>query len=571
MKTQELLRGTLAGLLAIMGVLAMTGCTIDAPPPGVDETSIVITIPEDPPSFNGLVTDAGFDSLVMELVMLSVTDIDPQGNIFPELAAGLPTLENGGVVIDEATGAMDVTWTLRDDVRWADGEPLTAEDVLFTWQAISDPEGGIWLQGSDYIDRIEQVDDTTFVVHYTSVFPGYLTQFGGDQVVIWPAHYCDASQGFVAWDCNRQPLSSGPYQLEEWVTGDHLSFVRNPEYTGPVLPSIERILVRVVPEPAVRRTMLTRGDSDLDVWVTESGLEELSDEPGLAVSLAPTSRWVFRLFPNLVGRGTTDPAGTPHPVFSDVRVRQAMRMAVDVDTINQKVFFGYGKPVWTEFFRPPYDVCDIPRPAYDPAGAAALLEQAGWIDTDGDGVRECHGCGTAEEGAPMAFELATYGEYGPELEQAHQLIGEMLGALGMQPSLRIIQGTVMWADAASGGTEQNGEFDLDLYDDGYPGVDPTDHLYFYYHSYSAEPDNGFNVGRWVNPEFDALLDQAYTLDEAVRQELFCQMAGILDAELPQILLFSAVNSEVHTDRLQGIQSTANDMVTWNVAEWTLAD
>ena len=71
-------------------------------------------------------------------------------------------------------------------------------------------------------------------MHYTSVFPGYLTQFGGDQVVIWPAHYCDAAEGFVAWDCNRQPLSSGPYVLTEWVTGDHLTFARNPEYTGAV-------------------------------------------------------------------------------------------------------------------------------------------------------------------------------------------------------------------------------------------------------------------------------------------------------------------------------------------------
>lgn len=562
---------TIPILVVALCALAAAGCQPEAAAPSGGESSIVITIPEDPPSFNGLVTDAGFDSLVMELILQSVTDIDPQGNIFPELAAGLPTLENGGVVIDEATGAMDVTWTLRDDVRWADGEPLTAADVLFTWEAISDPEGGIWIQGSDYIDSVEQIDDTTFVVHYTSVFPGYLTQFGGDQVVIWPAHYCDAAQGFVAWDCNRQPLSSGPYVLTEWVTGDHLTFARNPEYTGAVTPSIDQIIVRVVPEPAVRRTLLTRGDADLDVWVTESGLEELKEAEGLTTSLAPTSRWVFRLFPNLVARGTTDPAGPPHPVFSDVRVRQAMRMAIDVDTINQQVFFGYGKPVWTEFFRPPYDVCEVARPAYNPAAAAALLEEAGWVDSDGDEVRECRGCGTAEDGTPMAFELATYGEYGPELEQAHQLVGEMLGAIGMQPSLRIVQGTVMWADAASGGTEQNGEFDLDMYDDGYPGVDPTDHLYFYYHSYSAEPDNGFNVARWINPDFDALLDEAYTLDEDTRRELFCQMAEILDAELPQILLFSAVNAEVHADRLQGIQSTANDMVTWNVAAWTLAE
>jgi peptide/nickel transport system substrate-binding protein len=538
--------------------------------PAAEESQIVITIPDDPPSFNGLVTDAGFDSLIMELVLLSLTDIDPQGEIFAELAADLPSPENGDVVYDEETGAMDVTWRLRQDVTWADGEPVTVDDVLFTWDAITSPEGGIWVQGSDYIDSLERIDDYTFVVHYTSVFPGYLTQFGGDQVVIWPEHYCDATQGFVAWDCNRQPLSDGPYILEEWEAGDHLTFVRNPSYFEAGKPAIGRIIVRIVPEPAVRRAMLSEGDSDLDIWLPESSVSELSNDPNVVVSLAPTSRWVFRLIPNLAARGTTDPAGAPHPVLSDVQVRQAMRLAIDVDTIMNDVFLGYGEPVWTELYRPPY-VCDIPRPAYDPAAAAALLEEAGWTDADGDGVRECHGCRSAEEGYRMSFELATYGEYGPELELAHQLIGEMLEAVGMETELRVIEGSVMWADAASGGTEQNGDFDLDMYDDGYPGIDPTDHLWFYYYSAAAEPDAGFNVGRWINADFDALLDEAYTLDEAYRQELFCQMAEILDEELPQILLFTAISAEAHSTRLQGVQSSASDMATWNAADWTLAE
>jgi ABC-type transport system substrate-binding protein len=200
-----------------------------------------------------------------------------------------------------------------------------------------------------------------------------------------------------------------------------------------------------------------------------------------------------------------------------------------------------------------------------------MLEGAGWADADGDGIRECHGCSSAAEGYPLSFELATYGEYGPELELAHQLIGEMLEAVGMDTELRVIEGSVMWADAASGGTEQNGDFDLDMYDDGYPGVDPTDHLWFYYYSAAAEPDAGFNVGRWINEDFDALLDEAYTLDEAYRQEVFCQMAEILDQELPQILLFTAISAEAHTTRLQGVQSSASDMATWNVADWTLAE
>jgi peptide/nickel transport system substrate-binding protein len=547
---------------------ALSGCRAAAPTP--EASRITITIPEDPPSFNGLVTDTGYDSLIMEMVLLGVTDIDPQGQIFPELAAELPTLENGGVVYDEESGAMDVTWNLRQDVVWADGEPVTAADVLFTWEAISSPDGGIWVQGSDYIDSVEQLDDYSLVVHYTSVFPGYLTQFGGDQVVIWPAHYCDASQGFVAWDCNRQPLSDGPYVLQEWQAGDHLTFTRNPRYYQSGRPTIDQVIVRVVPEATVRRTMLIRGDSDVDAWVPESGVDLLKNEPSVEISFAPTSRWVFRLIPNLVERGTSDPAGPPHPIFGDVRVRQALRMAVDVDTVMEKVFHGYGSAIWTELFRPPY-ACDVPRTAYDPAAAAALLEQAGWTDSDGDGVRECHGCSTAAEGQRMAFEFATYAEYGPELELAHQLMGEMLGAVGMAPELRVMPGAVMWADAASGGTEQNGDFDLDLYDDGYPGIDPTDHLYYYYHSASAVPDAGFNVGRWVNEDFDALLDGAYTLDEDARKEAFCQMATLLNDELPQILLFSAINSDVHSIRLKGVQSSANDMVTWNVADWSLGE
>ena len=560
-----------AGWVPIVLVAALAAAGCGPAGPAAQGSQIVITVPDDPPSFNGLVTDAGFDSLISELVLLSLTDIDPQGEIFPELAAALPSVENGDVVYDEATGAMDVTWRLRQDVTWADGEPVTVDDVIFTWEAIASPEGGIWLQGSDYIDSLERIDDYTFVIHYTSVFPGYLLQFGGDQVVIWPEHYCDASQGFVAWDCNRQPLSSGPYLLEEWQAGDHLTFVRNPRYFEQGKPAIDRIIVRVVPEPAVRWAMLSEGDSDLDIWLPESGVSRLSNDPNVAISIAPTSRWVFRLFPNLVERGTTDPAGPPHPALADVQVRQAMRLAIDVDTIMNDVFLGYGEAVWTEFYRPPYNTCDIPRPAHDSAAAAAMLETAGWVDTDGDGVRECHGCSSASAGARLAIELTTYGEYGPELEQAHQLVGEMLEAVGFDAELRVIEGSVMWADAASGGTEQNGDFDLDLYDDGYPGTDPTDHLWFYYYSAAAEPDAGFNVARWVNEDFDALLDEAYTLDEAHRQEVFCQMARILDDELPQILLFSAITAEGYALRLQGIQASASDMVTWNVADWTLSD
>jgi ABC-type transport system substrate-binding protein len=138
--------------------------------------------------------------------------------------------------------------------------------------------------------------------------------------------------------------------------------------------------------------------------------------------------------------------------------------------------------------------------------------------------------------------------------------------------LSVIEGAVLWADYESGGIEQNGDFDLNLYDDGYPGTDPTDNmLWYYYHTDAAQPDSGWNVGRWSNADFDALIDDAYTLDEEYRKEVFCQMAEIMDAELPQILMWSGIEANAFSSRILGAQSTVNDSLSWNVADWTLGE
>jgi peptide/nickel transport system substrate-binding protein len=504
----------------------------EAPPSNAgtsEEKSIVIAIPEDPPSFNPIMADTGYDALVMKLVLLGLADIDPAGNVFPELAAELPTQENGDVVLDEDAGTMTVTWKLRQDVQWADGTPVTADDAIY---------------------------------------PGYLTQFGGEQVVIWPAHYCDVSQGFSSWDCNRQPLSDGPFVLDEWVNGDHMTFLRNENYFEAGKPAIDKITVRIVPDESVRKTMLINGDADLDMWTTENMVEDLKNAPNVEVAPSKTNRWVMRIFFNLAAKGTTDPVATPHPILSDVRVRRAIRMAIDVDTISKEFFLGYAQPTWTEFFRQPY-VCDVPRPAYDPEAAAALLDEAGWKDMDGDGVRECHGCGTAEDGYKMEMQFITYAEYGEPLVLTQQLIAEMLGKLGIKLNLSVVEGSVLWASTTDGGIEQNGNFDMDIWDDGYGGTDPTDYLWSYYATDAATPDYGYNYGRWSNEEFDTLLGEAYTLDEATRKDVFCQMATILEDQLPEALLFTTINADAHATRLQGVQSSPNDIVTWNAADWTL--
>jgi peptide/nickel transport system substrate-binding protein len=532
-------------------------------------TSITIVVPEEPPSFNAVISDTGYDALVMNMVMLGMTGIDPQGNIYPVLAAGLPTQENGEVVIDNQAQTMDVTWKMRQDVAWADGTPVTADDVLFTYEAAMDPTNGFAIPGLDLVTGIDKIDDYTFVVHFSAIYPDYLTFLGGRQIVIWPKHYCKLEQGYANWDCGRTPLSDGPYILKEWVTGDHLTFERNPKYFLPGKPSIDQIIVRIVPDASVRETMMRQGDADLLMWATEQVANDLKDAGSVKLSVSPTSRWVMRLFINLAAKGSTDPVADPNPLFGDARVRQAIRMAIDVDKITSTVWYGYAQPVWTEFFRAPYNTCNIPRPQFDVAAAKALLDQAGWV-VGSDGIRVCKNCKTAKDGTRFQFELLTYSEYGEPLILTQQLIGEMLREVGIQADLTQAQGSVIWADAASGGLEQSGNFNMDLYDDGYAGIDPSSFLSYYYSSASAVPDQGWNVVRFMNPQFDELLNQANTLNQQDRQAAFCQMAQILDQQLPQILLFTTLNAEAYANRLGGIQANINSVVSWNVADWTVS-
>ena len=568
-------------LITIFIVTAfVAGCAPqEAPPeqtvadePAADDTaavtSITILIPDNPAEFHGYGAGTGFEEAIGEMVMLSVAEIDDQGNYFPELATEIPTIENGGVVMDEETWETTVTWHLRQDVYWEDGEQVTADDVIFTWDAMQAAE--IWSSSGDATETVEKVDDFTIVVNYYYPNPEYPIHFGGEDFFIYAEHFCDAEQGYYEWDCNRQPLSSGPYTLKEWIPDDHLTFVRNENYYEAGKPYIDEVIFRIVPEESVKRAIMDEGDADVHYWPAENNAIAYQEEGNnTKYAVSPTERWVMKLFPNTKARGEEE---TPHPFLADKRVRHALRMAIDVDTIINDIFLGFGKPVWSEFFRPPFeDSCGIPRPAYDPAGAKALLKEAGWEDTDGDGVNECHGCLYAEEGDLMTMEFIIYAEYGETLEFAQQFIAEAWSDIGLQTDLQIIEGAVLWAQPEDGGIELSGNFEMDMWDNGYGGIDPTSYLWDYY--YYAE-DSEWNLANWTGEEAEevaALIDELYTVDEEYRMEVFCDIAWILEEELPAIELFSTLEMFGLSERLQGVRPTAFDILTWNVADWTVTE
>ncbi|MFQ5575631.1 MAG: ABC transporter substrate-binding protein, partial [Anaerolineae bacterium] len=351
----------------------------------INPNAIVIPIPIDPPSFNAYINDTGYEELIGELVFGALAELGPDGRYYPELAAEVPTLQNGGLSADGLT----VTWHLRPGLVWSDGEPFTAADVVFTWQALR--QSGVYAPGFDLIADVETPDDLTVILHYSEFYPNYRLQFGGEGTGIFPAHQCDPPDKMLVWDCNVRPVSLGPFVLAEWQEGKRLVFNPNPNYWLPGRPLAEQLIFVIEADPNRRQRMLQRENAHLDLWVEEPQLSQLEESDAALILASDPARFVLRLVPNLSRFGSAD-AAQPHPILADLAVRQAIRHAINVPLSIEEVFNNRALPADTELAR---NGCTVTPYAYNPQTADALLTRAGWIDRDEDGTRECHGCGNA--------------------------------------------------------------------------------------------------------------------------------------------------------------------------------
>lgn len=531
----------------------------------MEDDAIIIMTPSDPPSFNAYLNATGYEALIGELVYGALVEIGPDGEYYAELAANLPTLANGGLSED---GRM-VTWRLRPGLYWSDGEPITSDDIRFTWQSLRD--SGIWAEGFDLIEAIETPDELTAILYYRRFYPNYMIQFGGSGRGLLPAHHCGETDEMLFWDCNFEPVSSGPFMLGQWDRGLRMAFVPNPNYFIPDRPLASQLVIEYQRDPDIRRRNLSRSNAHLDLWPHGDVLQRMIDNFNVNIYQTRPARFVLRLVPNLSVPNTLDP-DIPHPILSDVRVRRAIRYAVEVGRLNGRAFADRGTPVNSELFR---FNCDLPRIEYNPSLTAALLDEAGWVFPDEEAeVRECRGCGTAPNGTPMILTSYIYTEFGEALEEAHELIAEMLAESGIILERRQVEGGQLWGPWQDGGIELHGEFDLNLWDDGYYGLDPTTYLANYFDPRAIptryNPIAGLNVSRYNNPELIELFDALNTpLPENRRRVLLCQLAIILYEDLPQMPLLAIPDFYATSPNLRGIEPHIYDTITWNAAVWQL--
>lgn len=525
--------------------------------------TIVLIIPEEPTVLNRYLSDAAINWQVGDATATTgLTVVDENGEFQPMLAQELPTIENGGLSEDHTT----VTWKLKPGLKWSDGQPLTSDDIKFTWEAISHPESGALLvSGFTSIESIETPDELTAIVQYAAPNVAYLSQF---TFGLLPRHATGTPETMTAWEWNRKPVGAGPFVVAEWIAGDSIVMERNPYYFDEGKPYLDKLVFKVIPEPAAQTAMMAQGDAHVHLWPSETTPDYLKIAGEKAVLDIVPGIWNLAIDFNLSKPGDNDPtAASPHPILGDIRVRQAISHAIDYQTMVTDVVkettistnpFAYG---WYE--------CDIPRKYdFDPESAKKLLEEAGWV-VGADGIRVAKGALHANDGTRLSLDLMGYTNFAP-LQRAEEFIVENLKAVGIEARIQNVDFSIIFGSFSDGAPSKVGDFDMTFYDRGID-IEPSDEVRDRYHSESiASADNpyGNNDKRWVNPEVDALIDQAEnTFDQEERRQAYCKIGEMMVEELPELYIFLFVDGYGFSKKLNGYTVSTWGSMTWDVQNW----
>jgi peptide/nickel transport system substrate-binding protein len=474
---------------------------------------------------------------------------DADGDPVPMLAAEVPTLENGGVSEDGKT----ITYQLREGVKWADGEDFTCEDVKFTLEGVNDPANMVVTRaGYEQIETVECPDPLTVVVKYSEFFAPWITL----PLYVVPKHlledYPDWNE--APWATNL--LGTGPFYVTENVGADHVTFDANPYYWEEGQPYLDQWIIRYVPSREAGIALFKAGDCDVLWDLSEAELVEFMDMEDVSISSAAGNS-VERLWLNhSVSSGPNHGLPEyPHPVLGDVRVRQALELAIDKQALVESFLFGLPEVATTIYPHGFYADDTIAVSEFNPEKAGELLEEAGWTDEDGDGVRECHGCLHAEEGDKLEISFIT-----PAGLKVRELTGtfitEQWGEVGVKGTFGTATASEVWSVYADGGQYVAGTYDVHQWTETC-GVDPQTCVYAMHHSSqiprsATECGNCWNGCRWSSPEFDTLIEQAGQEPDAnKRQEMFSEMLQMLVDEVVTINLYNrAFNAAVH-DHVKG--------------------
>ena len=511
------------------------------------EVEVVVTATPEPVTVSkgGTVIEGTFaDAMYLNPIMHTdnasdkVCDMlyDGLTEINPDDLTSLPELAERWEVSDDS---LTFTFYLRDDVTFHDGEPFTADDVKFTYEAILNEDINS-IRRSDIADiltpeQIVVLDDYTIQFQLSQVDAAFLcckTTYG-----IIPEHILGelTADEFNASAFNTlEPVGTGPYMFREWVKDDHVALVKNPNYFQGE-PNFDFWYLKVVEDSIVEFAQLQTGEVDISENVEASLWEEALQQEHL--NCIPHSRFGFTMYTYQL-----DPEKTP--LFLDVRTRKALLYALDRQALVDSLVFGLGRvahstmPELSWAFNPDNE----PRYGFDPEKAKELLDEAGWKDEDGDGVREAHGVTGVEDGTPFSFVLNTNAgnvEREGVIVAAQQYWAEI--GVDAQPT------PIEWNALLAMLTETY-EYEMIVVGFGWD-TDPDQKTMWHTDSYGG----GFNMNTYSNPRVDEVIDAALlTVDQEKRKGYYYEMQAILAEEVPAPILYFKDGTGCHNKRVHEV-------------------
>ena len=548
-------------LLVILASLAAPACASQADLPIQDpEKTLVIGVSQEPDALFGIVGNLMVSGDVGSFIWRPLLLIDSQQKPYCVLCTELPSRENGLWKVDYENGVVETTFHLRRGLQWADGTEITAVDAAFAWELMSDeqyPHGASYLEP---IGDVEALDSHTLRVVYKTLWP-----FGNADVRLRliPEHYYRPiweqyrSEGGAYWDrfladerVSVYPKANGPFQVREWVSGSHILLVRNPAYNLGPPPSLERILVRVIPDlNALAIAVSTRQVHLTDGWLTLEQARELEESPGIGIRYVGVA-WLEHVTVQI-----------NHPPFDDLRVRRALLLAIDRAGINQAIFRGKQPPAhsWVHPSHPAHNP-DLEKYRYDPERARRLLEQAGW-SRQGDGpLRNARG-------EAMRLTLITVAGDRTRLQVA-TVVQALWQELGIQVEIRpqsarlLFPGTLQKQNLPPGGAAiwrwvVQPEATVSAYGLWWPKATNLDQL---------TPRSPWGA---VQENKDLIRQALGTIDDEKRYGLLRRQQEVWARELPTLPLYWHVRVVSMDRRLEGYTPYPDLYLGWGVHEWRL--
>jgi peptide/nickel transport system substrate-binding protein len=440
-----------------------------------------------------------------------------------------------------------VTFHLNRDVRWHDGRLVTAHDVAFTFERAKEPTTASVLS-SAYLDRVrsvEVIDSFTIRFEFTAPHARPLDGFWWPPA---PKHLLEdiPPSELIRADFNRHPVGSGPFRFVSWESGVSVTLERNPQFArslgGP--PVLKRVVIRFVGDASTLLSETLTGGVDINGSIFPQQAHRVTEASGVHLLSWPSREYYY------IGWNTREPP------LDDPRVRRALTMAIDRQELIDVLLYGYGEAATGTIapWHPMYpDIDPLPN---DPAAAAALLDELGWRDRDGDGTRE------SLDGRLFRFTLMTNSE-NPVRTDIAQIVQASLTDLGLQVDVR----TMEWQTLLARHRARDFEAVVQSWVLDNFRVDP----FSLFHSSQADRAGSYNRSGLKDERVDALMERAMAVAEAgAGGAAWSEFSLALQEAQPFTFLMWLDELASVSDRLSGVRMDARGTLV-NIAQWSISE